>query len=765
MVSSNLRILSFLSLVAVQLSLAFVYKLSAKQGKFEYSPASAIATAEFIKLTFCALGVFRQSLTTKVRPFCCLELKAVCWILFLSILYAVNNQFSFWLLKDGDVATFTLFKSSAPMVTALLRQQVFGASMCKLQWFCILVQCCGMILLEYSPCNGSSLYPMAVYVGNVFACLITSSSSVINEYVLKTMDSTLLEQNTLLYGFGVLLNSILFFASPISDSKNDFFHGYDWMAALVIFLNSLIGLAISMVYKYADAVVKTFAQPVVTSLALIFSWIFLDMNVSFGMWVAAFLLTSNVYMYMDCTINPPNQILPTEGPTSCAPVDSVGRNISIMTTKRRFLLVFFGMVIGCIVFASWILFSEPSWAEQIVSRRSTWGFNANVSKNDNFVSVSSEFQLCDPLLQGNRSSVLIVADLDSMLVDSQEAVLHLEEKIENLSRLLAAESYMVVTSQRCSVPAFLSLPWLPITIDNCAPFAELANNAVLKAMRACCFPISLITAYLPSLVNDSHPTLPEDTGLLYDAMLIRIAQGLMLDDLKGKMVETAATAGAAVVIARPGAVAAAAAVLCAFGQRSDDSRNFTEFPNSVSFAVDSMSWEALFRLWTLDEWILNEGRRPGDQPEGLFINTTTLLGITSNCTSSGTFESNFDKNNCSGVNWLLAIETNRTASSLVPLVPEAAPGLLFSARDERHRRNLDELVQQIMSPESKFGNSGAFTSVKGMRLHLGRTSEQSESIKHLVSGDVLGLKPFCGSSRVAVVITGQLRTILDCLMR
>ena len=43
-------------------------------------------------------------------------------------------------------------------------------------------------------------------------------------------------------------------------------------ALLVIFFNALIGLAISAVYKYCDAVIKTFATATVTVLLVIFRY-------------------------------------------------------------------------------------------------------------------------------------------------------------------------------------------------------------------------------------------------------------------------------------------------------------------------------------------------------------------------------------------------------------------------------------------------------------------------------------------------------------
>jgi hypothetical protein len=73
----------------------------------------------------------------------------------------------------------------------------------------------------------------------------------------------------------------MFFVAPASltHSKANvgFFEGYDTVSAkMVIICNAMIGLAISAVFKYADAVIKTFATAVVTVLLVIFSAIYFD---------------------------------------------------------------------------------------------------------------------------------------------------------------------------------------------------------------------------------------------------------------------------------------------------------------------------------------------------------------------------------------------------------------------------------------------------------------------------------------------------------
>ena len=84
------------------------------------------------------------------------------------------------------------------------------------------------------------------------------------------------EQNIVLYLCGVVLNVSAFVIVPpyLTHTKAGlgFFEGYDSTPAkLVVLFNAFIGLAISFVFKYADAVVKTFATASTTVLLVIFS--------------------------------------------------------------------------------------------------------------------------------------------------------------------------------------------------------------------------------------------------------------------------------------------------------------------------------------------------------------------------------------------------------------------------------------------------------------------------------------------------------------
>ena len=102
--------------------------------------------------------------------------------------------------------------------------------------------------------------------------------------ILKKVLKKLHVVNFYLYAFGIVLNYFIYlyqssqsYQRCVSDQKSfgegdssicdarGFFTGYTPAAYLIIFCNSIIGIVITAVYKYADVVIKNIASSVSTA--------------------------------------------------------------------------------------------------------------------------------------------------------------------------------------------------------------------------------------------------------------------------------------------------------------------------------------------------------------------------------------------------------------------------------------------------------------------------------------------------------------------
>mmetsp|Transcript_13971 Transcript_13971/g.15914 ORF Transcript_13971/g.15914 Transcript_13971/m.15914 type:complete len:181 (+) Transcript_13971:99-641(+) len=90
--------------------------------------------------------------------------------------------------------------------------------------------------------------------------MITAFSSVFNARMLQKGDLPLNVQNALLYSQGFVFNLIAYNLGFTPSKVTGFFTGYDDINVMLVLLSqSLMGIAISLVYKYGGAVVKTLA--------------------------------------------------------------------------------------------------------------------------------------------------------------------------------------------------------------------------------------------------------------------------------------------------------------------------------------------------------------------------------------------------------------------------------------------------------------------------------------------------------------------------
>jgi hypothetical protein len=321
--SSSRTYLSALALVLIHSSIHIAFKISQVQGGgYAYSASGSLVVSELVKLCLSIAGMLRfdsaQELAVfwsyfsfkpdNLLPVSTSEtdanvetkkggIRLIASVFGLAGLYALNNNLTFFIYTMSDPATFSLLKSMSSFTTALAMYFLLSRPIYRAQWFAVLFQCAGLIVFQYDPCEGTPLYSVFVYLLLGVAISITTISSVWNDHTLKTSDLSLNGVNIFLYGFGALLN-VLFFIRDRSLGGPGFFEGYTWQACLVVFFNSIIGIAISLVYKYGDALVKTFASSITAVLLMIVSTIFFGLQSNIVIWTGALITSIATYMFL-----------------------------------------------------------------------------------------------------------------------------------------------------------------------------------------------------------------------------------------------------------------------------------------------------------------------------------------------------------------------------------------------------------------------------------------------------------------------------------
>ena len=112
-----------------------------------------------------------------------------------------------------------------------------------------------------------------------FTIALASVNTVYNAKVIKDLTLPIAVQNIVLYTFGVATNLAGYaWFQLIGDENNNqrsFFNGYDNPGVIfLLVLNSFVGIAITVIYKYGGAVLKTLSSPFSSAVLVYISYLF-----------------------------------------------------------------------------------------------------------------------------------------------------------------------------------------------------------------------------------------------------------------------------------------------------------------------------------------------------------------------------------------------------------------------------------------------------------------------------------------------------------
>ncbi len=219
-----ITVAALLGLITVQTLVAIIYKLAQKNGKYEFSTASALTMAEFIKI-WLSFGLHVKATGWKdAKSELLSNLKKAPYIqlIGLALSYFINNHLNFYLFLWADPVSITVMKSGSSFITAILSWIVLSKLITKVQWSAILLQVAGLCLLQYDPCRHSTTLKLSGYFVMFISVTIASANGIWNERLLKSYDCSLNIQNMILYSAGTVFNFILFLANS---SQMGFFQG------------------------------------------------------------------------------------------------------------------------------------------------------------------------------------------------------------------------------------------------------------------------------------------------------------------------------------------------------------------------------------------------------------------------------------------------------------------------------------------------------------------------------------------------------------
>jgi drug/metabolite transporter (DMT)-like permease len=348
-------LIAFFGLTAIHVSAAILYKYSQSGGKYEYSPATTLVLAEVFKI-FLSLFLHcmstwevdsRLSLSSRLYSGVKYALKDA-WrqvnvrilgqLASLALSYAVYNQCQFLVFMWADAASVILLRSSGSFVAAVMAYFLLQRVIVRLQWLNILLQVFGLILVQYDSCKAQTVLSPVLYFVLFLHVSLSSFNSIWNEHLVKSKDAPSLNvQNACLYFFGAIFNFGAYLLLPASlygstSLSTGFFHGYSVTTILIVALNSVIGLAITAVYKYADVIVKTFSLACATGTLFLFDFLFFGRPITLNVLLGIVVVYGASYLYF---VSAPKSSLPAPSTVSASAAPSATVAAAIPPARSR----------------------------------------------------------------------------------------------------------------------------------------------------------------------------------------------------------------------------------------------------------------------------------------------------------------------------------------------------------------------------------------------------------------------------------------------
>ncbi|KAK4191065.1 nucleotide-sugar transporter-domain-containing protein [Podospora australis] len=332
------------SLVAVQVGSGILLKTAQHHGHYEFSPSGSVAISEFVKLLISLVlfylecrrrlargkhipassnandavytavvdntadddEAFSQSPSMSSSLFwryiqTDVTSHAKYGFANLSLLYMLINNIIFLCYQLADPATIQLLRSGMTFITAVVSVLALRAALTRTQWIAIALQICGLAVTQYHPTTGSTYYSLGTYAIIVSQVFLGAVAGVYNQHLLKLKrDSSLHANNIHLYGWGVMINLAAHLViRAVRRDEPGFLHGYTGVAAVLVIANNvLLGLVISFVYKYADAIIKCFSGAVATGILLCVSPLLFGTSFGFLVLPGSIVVFTASWLYM-----------------------------------------------------------------------------------------------------------------------------------------------------------------------------------------------------------------------------------------------------------------------------------------------------------------------------------------------------------------------------------------------------------------------------------------------------------------------------------
>uniref|UniRef100_A0A7N0UXX8 CMP-sialic acid transporter 4 n=1 Tax=Kalanchoe fedtschenkoi TaxID=63787 RepID=A0A7N0UXX8_KALFE len=291
-----------LALTVLTSSQAILIVWSKRAGKYDYSVTTANFMVETLKclLSLAALSrIWRNEGVTDDNRLSTTFDEVIVYPV-PAALYLVKNLLQYYIFAYVDAPGYQILKNFNIISTGVLYRIILKRKLSEIQWAAFILLCAGCTTAQLNSSSDRVLQtPLQGWIMAIVMALLSGFAGVYTEAIMKKRFSRNINvQNFWLYVFGMIFNAVAIVIQDFDAVVNKgFFHGYSFITVLMIVNHALSGIAVSMVMKYADNIVKVYSTSVAMLLTAIVSMFLFGFHLSLAFFLGSTVVSVSVYLH------------------------------------------------------------------------------------------------------------------------------------------------------------------------------------------------------------------------------------------------------------------------------------------------------------------------------------------------------------------------------------------------------------------------------------------------------------------------------------
>lgn len=294
----GLRFFTALAAVVLMTTQPLLVKLSQVDGHTQYSTYIATLLSELAKAVVSLAMLFAtvDMSTVEISPRYVLRYAVPGGV------YFINNNLVFLIQERLDPATFQLVGQMKIVFTGLLFRFVLDRRLTKVQYLAIWQLACGAAVSQIPKTSAGAFRAEPSLQGFLLcmaSCMLSALGGIYTEKLMKDkVQHSIHWQNLQLYSWGIAFNVVgTFIHAPDVLSSNSYFEGFNCWAVAAIANNTIMGLTIAAILKYADNIARVFAHAIAMLVTMILSVFLFGTPPTMQLVLAIAVVTASAFQY------------------------------------------------------------------------------------------------------------------------------------------------------------------------------------------------------------------------------------------------------------------------------------------------------------------------------------------------------------------------------------------------------------------------------------------------------------------------------------